>query len=101
MDSEAVSTDLVSGFLKRVQLELLPRIVRATVPFYAVQKNEIKRDRSGIFLRIGEDFFILTASHELKSIVEANIYLYVGWDENDCVPVPIPDARFHNPGTSP
>lgn len=82
-------------FFKLVESELLPRIVKATVPFYAVQNDKVVRDRSGVLLQIADEHFILTASHNLRQIVEADIYLYVGWDEEDRVPVPIPDAIFH------
>lgn len=82
-------------FFKRVESELLPRIVKATVPFYAVQNDKVVRDRSGVLLRIADEHFILTASHGLKAIVEAQIHLYVGWNDNDRVPVPIPDSFFH------
>jgi|GEM_PF-2778735 len=85
---------LVSDFIRRVQEEVFPWIIDATLPFYAVQNDKIVRDRSGVFLRIGDDYFILTAAHDLKAIVENNIYLYVGWSEEEAVPVPIHDSVF-------
>jgi len=82
-------------FLERVEREIVPTILSATVPFYAVQDDNIVRGRSGILLQVGGEYFILTASHDLKAIVENDIYLYVGWCEEDLVPVPIHDAVFH------
>ncbi len=38
---------LIKGFLQRVQQEVIPKIVNATLPFYAVQNDQIVRDRSG------------------------------------------------------
>lgn len=86
---------LVNDFFRSVGEKVLPWIVEATLPFYAVQNDQIVRDRSGVFLRIGDDHFILTAAHDLKAIVENNIHLYVGWSEDEAVPVPIHDAVFH------
>jgi len=86
---------LVRDFFERVEREIVPTIVSATVPFYAVQNDAIVRDRSGVLLQVGDEHFILTASHDLKAIVDNNIYLYVGWCEDQLVPVPIPDAVFH------
>lgn len=90
-----LKSDFTTEFLAKIRDQVVPRIVRATLPFYAVQNDEIVRDRSGVFLRVGDEYFILTASHHLEAIVGHNIYLYVGWDEEDKVPVPIPDATFH------
>lgn len=95
MDTGKTPRTLVSDFFEQVRQDAIPRIVRATVPFYAVQDDKIKRDRSGVLVRVGDEYFILTASHELKAIVEANICLYVGQDTTECIPVPIPDSRFH------
>ena len=94
MEHQSLSP-FVSDFLERVQKEIVPTIVEATVPFYAVQNDTIVRDRSGVLLRVGDEHFILTASHNLKAIVDNDIYLYVGWCKEDSVPVPIPDAVFH------
>lgn len=94
MDNQPLSP-FVSDFLERVKKEIVPTIVDATVPFYAVQNDRIVRDRSGVLLRVGDEHFILTASHDLKAIVENDIYLYVGWSEEDLVPVPTIDAVFH------
>lgn len=88
-------TPLIKDFLQRVQQEVIPKIVNATLPFYAVQNDQIVRDRSGVFLRIAGDHFILTASHDLKAIVDNNIHLYVGWSEEESAPVPIHDSVFH------
>jgi hypothetical protein len=93
--SEETVSPFVRDFFKRVEGEIVSTIVSATVPFYAVQNDAIVRDRSGVLLRVGDDHFILTASHDLKAIVDNNIYLYVGWCEEDLAPVPIPDAVFH------
>lgn len=89
------SQDLITRVLEKVRDKVLPRIVNATVPFYAVQNDEVVRDRSGVLLRVADEHFILTASHYLKEIVNANIYLYVGWDKNEEVPIPIHEAQFY------
>jgi len=94
-ESQDVEPDRAARFLERVAKEALPRIIGATVPFYAIQNDQVKRDRSGVLLRIGDEYFILTASHNLKAIVESQIHLYVGWDEDEKIPVRIPDAIFH------
>jgi hypothetical protein len=92
---DAEKFPLANAFLKRVQLELIPRLVRATVPFYAVQNDKIVRDRSGVLLRIADRYFILTASHDLEAIIHNEIHLYVGWSESEGTPYPIADARYH------
>lgn len=81
--------------LERVRKEALPRIFEATVPFYAVQNEQVVRDRSGVLFRVGADYFIITCAHYLADIIAGNIYLYVGNDPDNGLPVPIPDALFH------
>lgn len=81
--------------LERVRDRVLPRIIHATIPFYAIQNDNIVRDRSGVLLRVADEYFILTASHDLQKIIKAKIYLYVGWDKDEQIPIPIHEACFH------
>jgi hypothetical protein len=45
-------------------------------------------------LRIADATFILTASHDLREIVQNNILLYVSWNERTELPIPLHDSRF-------
>jgi hypothetical protein len=85
----------LAAFFQRIHREILPRITRATVPFYVVQNDRIVRDRSGVLLRVGDEHFLLTASHYLKAKVQNSTYLYAGWCEETAIPVPLADAIFH------
>jgi hypothetical protein len=96
MATDAIfDNQFVTDFLHRIRDEVVPRIVKATVPFYAIQDDKIKRDRSGVLLRVGDELFILTASHDLRAIVNHQIHLYVGWDQEEKVPWPIVDSTFN------
>lgn len=94
-ENHSKASELTTKFLKRVQQEALPWIVNSTIPFYGVQDDQIKRDRSGVLLRLADSYFILTASHDLKEFVEHKIPLYVGWDKEEKVAVPLSDSVFH------
>lgn len=48
-----------------------------------------------MLLRIADSMFILTASHDLREIVENNIPLCVSWNERTELPILLHDARFH------
>jgi hypothetical protein len=84
----------VAGFFHRVNDEAVPTFDRATVAFYGVQNEKIVKDRTGVLLRIADTMFILTASHDLREIVQNNIPLYVGWNERTELPIPLHDSRF-------
>jgi hypothetical protein len=84
-----------ADFSRRLEKEVVSKIVQATVPFYGVQDSLVVRDRSGIFLQIGAKYFILTAAHDLPEILENRIPLYVGRSQIDGIPCPIHDASFH------
>ena len=87
--------DFVRDFFKRFEAECIPRIERATVPFYAIQDDEVKLDRTGVLYSIAGHHFILTASHDLGAIVRYNIPLYVDRTDHSSLPIPLSDAVFH------
>lgn len=85
----------VAEFFQRVYDEAVPTFDRATVAFYGIQNDRIVKDRTGVLVRIAGATFILTASHDLREIVENNILLYVSWNERTELPIPLHDSRFH------
>jgi len=91
----STSKEKVAEFFQHVRDEAVPVFDRATVGFYGVQDNRIVKDRTGVLLRIADVLFILTASHDLREIVQSDIPLYVSWNERTDLPIPLHDARFH------
>lgn len=93
-------SDIVSELFERVKNEFISKVVSATVPFFHLKQNpftqvpELCRDRSGILLKIADDHFLLTASHGIEYSINNEIYLAVGWDEEEQVPVPINESNF-------
>lgn len=85
----------VADFIRRVHDEAVPTFERATVAFYGVQNGRIVKDRTGVLLRIADAMFILTASHDLREIVQQNIPLCISWNERTEMPIPLHDSRFH------
>jgi hypothetical protein len=81
-------------FFRRLQKECIPQIEKYTVPFYGIQDDEIKRDRSGVLYKVGGHHFVLTASHDLREIVANNIPLYIDRMDDKSLPIPLGDAIF-------
>jgi len=83
------------AFRHRFLTETCPWIERSTVSFIHVRKDPhtdkyeiLDKDRSGVFLRINDDYFILTAVHFIHSgrmpdYVEDEYILGVSWDDDD------------------
>lgn len=94
MDQDA-SRGFVAQFFKRLRAECVPLIERSTVPFYGIQEDQIKRDRTGVLYKVAGHHFILTASHGLRPIVENDIPLYVDSTDDSTLPIPIVGAVFH------
>ncbi len=90
----------VTELFERLKTEFISKVVSATVPFFHLKQNpftqvpELCRDRSGVLLRIADEHFILTASHEIEYSINNEIYLAVGWDEDEHVPIPINRSQF-------
>jgi len=93
-DRSVINAENISSFLQRVSNELIEKIRKATIPIYAIQNDRVVRDRSGVLLKVGDDCYILTASHDLREIVQNNIYLYAGWSQIDLIPVPIANDKI-------
>lgn len=94
--TESTNPDLATEFFARLRKECVPRIERATVPFYAVQDDKLHRDRTGVLYKVAGHHFILTASHYLRPIVENNIPLYIDRTDNSTLPIPLANAVFHS-----
>jgi hypothetical protein len=84
----------VADFFRRVSHDAVPSFDHARVAFYGVQNEKIVKDRTGVLLRIADAMFILTASHDLREIVQNNIPLYISWNERSGLPIPLHDSRF-------
>jgi hypothetical protein len=93
MDAEVLPR-LATAFLGRIKAECMSRIERTTVALYAVQHDQVKRDRTGVLYNVAGHHFILTASHHLRSIVQAGIPLYIDLVDGSSSPIPITDAVF-------
>lgn len=85
-----------AAFCERVKSEIIPWVERSTIPFFHLRKDPLTnehgimgKDRTGVFLRIGDDHFLLTASHGIREAVESQTYLFMSWDdeENCCIPL--------------
>src|SRR5262245_49090124 len=94
--SQITAVPDLRDFLASTESNCLPRIEKATVPILGVQENHIRHDRTGVLYRIGDHHFILTAAHDLRQIVQANIPLYVSMNAKDCEPIPLPGAKIHS-----
>jgi hypothetical protein len=80
--------------------ELVPRLLRHTVPIYRLEVNTGGNDRllpckSGVFIHIGNEFFIITASHDLESHLQAGPYLFLGDASADEEPGTVIGTEFH------
>jgi hypothetical protein len=64
------------------------------VPLLGVQNEKIVHDRTGVLYRVGGHHFILSASHDLKQIVEHNIPLYVSMNRPGIMPFGLGPAKF-------
>ena len=93
--SESTFSQFATDFFARLKAQCLPRIDKVTVPFYGVQDDQVKRDRTGVLYRVGGHHFILTASHYLRPIVENGIPLYVDRADFKSLPIPLAAAKFH------
>ena len=83
------------AFRHRFLTETCPWIERSTVSFIHVRKDPhtdeheiLDKDRSGVFLRINDVYFILTAAHFIHSgrmpdYVDDEYILGVSWDDDD------------------
>lgn len=93
--SRPVSSKFSNNFLTRLEAECLPRIEKFTVPFYYLQNNEAKRDRTGVLYKVAGKHFILTASHDLRTIVEKDIPLFIDYADINSSPIPLTTSMFH------
>jgi len=84
-----------SEFFRKLAVQCCPHIERFTIPFYVVQDEQVKLNRTGVLYRIADHHFILTASHGLGGIVGQNIPLYILPADAGAVPLPLMGATFH------
>lgn len=63
-----------------------------TVPIYGLQDGQVIHDRSGVLYRIENSYFILTAAHGLREMLEHNIPLFLAGDP----PVTLISSTFHS-----
>jgi hypothetical protein len=85
-----------TDFCERVKAEIVPWIEQSTISFFHLRKDPstnnygiMGKDRTGVFLRIGNDHFVLTASHGMREEYDNGTYLFISWDdeENCCIPL--------------
>ncbi|MHC4443587.1 MAG: hypothetical protein ACYTF1_09200 [Planctomycetota bacterium] len=86
----------VTDFFNKITDKCLPHIERFTVPFYGIQDDQVKHDRTGVLYCIADHYFILTASHYLRAIIKNNIPLYIPQSDPNAIPFPLVDAVFHS-----
>lgn len=84
-----------STYFNNVEKQCIPRIDRATVSIIGIQQNEIRHDRTGVLYEVADQYFILTASHELQAIVAHEIPLYVSVNIPGVL-LELSDALFHS-----
>jgi hypothetical protein len=87
--------EFARDFFARLRAECLPRIEKVTVPFYGIQGNDLKRDRTGVLYKVAGHYFILSASHKLRTIVKNNIPLYIDRTDKRSLPISLAGAVFH------
>ncbi len=87
------SSKQVAALFKRFENEAGPICERATVAIYGLQNDRIIKNRTGVLFRIADVTFVLTASHELKEMVDGKIPILVSWDGRKS-PIPLIDAQF-------
>jgi hypothetical protein len=86
-------------FLDRVRQTAVPFIERATVLLVRFNGDTLKADRSGVFMRVGDDHFVITCSHSLKETIKKEIPLLMALPEGETPFVPLTDADFHGTET--
>jgi hypothetical protein len=91
---------IIDEFHERIGHDYAPKLLKHTVPIYRLAKNSqgedlLQRDKSGIFLRIGNDYFIVTASHHLHTHIENNSHLFLGDSSVNEDPVTVIGVDFH------
>jgi len=91
----------IRAFEARLISEMVPWIERSSIPFFHLRRNpstnehEIgDKDRSGVFLRIGDDHFLLTAAHQIAQYPDKQIFMYMSWDDDDKDTIQIPVEKF-------
>ena len=52
------------------------------------------KDRTGVFLRIGSDHFILTASHFIQDYRDNGTYLFMSWDDEEHFFIPLANNQI-------
>ncbi len=93
-DDQNESSDRSRKFFAEINTGCVRRIDRASVPILGVQDDKIVHDRTGVLYRIAGHHFVLTAAHDLRPIVEANIPLYVSMNKPGVMPLPLGEAKF-------
>ncbi len=91
----------IRAFHSRVMPEIVSWVEQRTIPFFNLRRNPatneyetLEKDRSGVFLRIDNDLFILTAAHFIHGggrvdYIDDEIYLCMSWDDEEKIPIPI------------
>jgi len=71
------------AFIATVQNEIVPWIERRTIPFFHLEKDVqsnkyedgiIAKDRTGVFIRIADKHYILTAAHHIDDLIANEMY---------------------------
>ena len=87
-----------NAFISTVLNEIVPWIERRTIPFFHLEKNIqtnkyedgiIAKDRTGVFIRIADKYYILTAAHHIDDLIANEMYLCVSLDDDNNLPIPI------------
>ena len=74
---------IIADFHARVERDYRPKVLKHTVPYYILDVNSkgedrVRHDKTGIFLHVGNDYFILTASHSLAKQIKNEFQLFLG-----------------------
>jgi len=92
---QALGADEAS-FHEKVKIEFIPWIERSTVSFFHMRKDPatndygiMDKDRTGVFLQIGCDHFVVTASHFIQDYVDKGTYLFMSWDDEEHCFIPL------------
>jgi hypothetical protein len=93
------SSPELQGFLSRLKVEALPVIERATVLLLKFPKDKPVPDRSGVLLRIAQEHFIFSCSHNLQKLLAKNVPLCIALPGAETPFVHLIDATFHGTET--
>ena len=92
--------EIIADFHARVERDYRPEVLKHTIPIYKLGVNSngkdcIQRVKSGIFLHVGSDYFIVTASHHLTDQIKNETQFFLGDVAEGEDPVTVLGVEFY------